>query len=133
MKGTAQVLFFQVITLLCNFSQLFLAQRLWGDQGLSLFTQWRRLSALLIPLMLLGHGIALARELGRAHDLPQKRVDIVASSFSFISTILLAVDYAICSAVFGLHSYGFPMEIYVIITSACICSISHLNSIAMPC
>ena len=94
MKGTAQVLFFQVITLLCNFSQLFLAQRLWGDQGLSLFTQWRRLSALLIPLMLLGHGIALARELGRAHDLPQKRVDIVASSFSFISTILLAVGMA---------------------------------------
>lgn len=93
-KSTLQVLVLQVITLGASFSQLYLAQRCWGDVGLDFFTQWRRLLALLVPVSLLGHGISLARELGRAHDDSAKRAAVVSSSFLLIAVLLACLGAA---------------------------------------
>ena len=93
-KGVGQVLAFQVLAMLLNALQLHLAQRFWEGVGLSYFTQWRKFCTLVVPLALLGHGISLARELGRAYDSSQRRADIVASSFLLVSSVLLIVGAA---------------------------------------
>ena len=85
----------QVANMVCAMLALTVCQRYWGDEGVGFYTQMRRFSSLLVPVLIIGQNNALTRYLAMAHDDEKQRVELSAVA-SLVALIVFGATSGLC-------------------------------------
>ncbi len=80
----------QVMNIVCAMLALTVCQWYWGDEGVGLYTQMRRVSSLLVPFLIIGQNNALTHYLAIAYDDRKKQMELSATC-SLVTMLVFGV------------------------------------------